>query len=101
MNSKKIKIIPADTFLKRFKGLMMKNNFDTAMLFSNIADSSVHTCFMRFDIDVYFLDDEKKVIEKVTLKPWKFYKSKNKVEFILETKKDFLDLKIGDVLEFI
>ena len=56
---------------------------------------------MRFDIDVYFLDKNNKVIEKTTLKPWKFYRPSKKAEYILETKKDKLKIKIGDCLEFI
>ena len=96
-----IKIINANSFFKRFKGLMLKKNFDFAMLFSNLKDSSIHTHFMRFDIDVYFLDKNKVIFEKATLKPWKFYKPKKQANYILETKKDRLKLKIGDKLDFI
>ncbi|WP_407374376.1 DUF192 domain-containing protein [Methanobrevibacter sp.] len=96
-----IKIIHAYSFFKRFKGLMGKKNFDFAMLFSNLKDSSIHTHFMRFEIDAYFLDENKVVFEKVSLKPWKFYKPSKKAKYILETKKDLLKIKIGDELEFI
>lgn len=96
-----IKIIKANSFFKRFKGLMMKKNIDFAMLFSNLKDSSIHTHFMRFDIDVYFLDKNKVIFEKATLKPWKFYKPKRQANYILEAKKDCLKLKIGDKLDFI
>ena len=96
-----IKIINANSFFKRFKGLMLKKNIDSAMLFSNLKDSSIHTHFMRFDIDVYFLDENKIIFEKTTLKPWKFYKPKKQANYILETKKDRLKLKIGDKLDFI
>ena len=97
----KIKIVNANTFFKRFKGLMGKKDIDFVMLFTDLTDSSIHTLFMRFDIDVYFLDKNKIIYEKTTLKPWKFYKPKNKAKYILETKKDELKLKIGDCLEFI
>ena len=96
-----IKIINANSFFKRFKGLMLKKNIDFAMLFSNLKDSSIHTHFMRFDIDVYFLDKNKVIFEKATLKPWKFYKPKKQASYILESKKDSLKLKIGDKLDFI
>ena len=33
-----IKIISADNFFKRFKGLMLKKDIDFAMLFSNLKD---------------------------------------------------------------
>ena len=53
------------------------------------------------EIDVYFLDRNKIIFEKTSLKPWKFYKPEKKAKYILETKKDCLKLKIGDRLEFI
>ena len=96
-----IKIIDANSFFKHFKGLMLKKDIDFAMLFCNLKDSSVHTHFMRFDIDVYFLDENKTIFEKTTLKPWKFYKPKKQASYILETKKNKLKLKIGDKLEFL
>lgn len=96
-----VKIINANSFFKRFKGLMLKKDIDFVMLFSNLKDSSIHTHFMRFDIDVYFLDKNKIIFEKATLKPWKFYKPKKQASYILEVKKDSLKLKIGDKLDFI
>lgn len=96
-----IKITNADTFFKRFIGLMGKKDFDFAMLFTNIRHSSIHTHFMRFEIDVYFLGENNVVIDKITLKPWKFYNSKKPAKNILETKKGKLKIKIGDCLEFI
>lgn len=97
----KVKIIYANNFFKRFKGLMLKKDIDFVMLFTNLTDSSIHTFFMKFEIDVYFLDNNKNVFEKASIKPWKFYKPKNKAKYILETKKDLLKIKIGDELEFI
>ncbi|WP_458404939.1 DUF192 domain-containing protein [Methanobrevibacter sp.] len=96
-----MKIINADTFFKRFKGLMGKKEFNEGLLFTNLKDSSIHTLFMRFEIDVYFIDKNKIIYDKVTLKPWKFYNPKKQAEYILETKKDKLKLKIGDCLDFI
>jgi uncharacterized membrane protein (UPF0127 family) len=97
----RIKIIYADNFYKRFKGLMLKKDIDFALLFSDFIDSSIHTSFMRFAIDIYFLDENKVIYEKVTLKPWKFYKPKKQANYILETKKNELKLKIGEKLDFV
>lgn len=101
MKYKNIKIILANTFYKRFKGLMLKKDFKDGLLFTNLTDSSIHTLFMRFEIDIYFLDENRTIFEKTSLKPWKFYKPKKQAKFILETKKDKLKLKIGDNLDFI
>lgn len=96
-----IKIVIADNFYKRFKGLMGKREIDFALLFCNLKDSSIHTHFMKAEIDIYFLDENKTVFEKASLKPWKFYKPEKKAKYILETKKDKLKIKIGDELDFI
>lgn len=96
-----MKIIIADTFFKRLKGLMGKRDFDDVILFTNLTDSSIHTMFMRFEIDIYFLDENKIIYDKVSLKPWKFYKPKKRAAYILETKKNKLKLEIGDSLDLI
>lgn len=97
----KIDIKYADTFFRRLSGLMGKKDASYGLVFSNFRDSSIHTHFMRFDIDVYFLDEERVVFEKATLTPWKFYSPEKKAKYILETKKGMLKIKVGDKLEFI
>lgn len=94
-----MKIIYADTFLKRFIGLMGKKEFNEALLFTNLVDSSIHTLFMRFEIDVYFIRDDLTVFDKVSLKPWKFYKASKHAKYILETEKNRLDYEIGDKVD--
>lgn len=96
-----IKVICANNFFKRFKGLMGKKDIDYALLFTNLTDSSIHTLFMRFEIDIYFIDENKVIFEKASLKPWRFHKPKKQAKYILETKKDCLKLKIGEKLDFI
>ena len=57
--------------------------------------------FMRFEIDVYFADENKVVFDKATLRPWKFYRPKKQAKYIIETEKNKLNLKIGDRLDFV
>ena len=65
-----IKIIKAGSFWQRFRGFMMKKSADYALLFENC--SSVHTFFMRFDIDVLFIDKNGKALKiKENIKPWR------------------------------
>ena len=96
-----MEIIYADTFFKRFKGLMGKKDFDHVLVFSNLTDSSIHTMLMRFEIDVYFIDENRRVFDKATLKPWRFYKPERQAKYIIETRKGMLKIKIGDYLDFI
>ena len=61
----------ADTFLKRFLGLMGRRNLPQGQGLLLSPCSSVHMCFMRFAIDVLYLDDEGRILKIVPhLCPW-------------------------------
>jgi len=68
--SSKAKI--ATSFGLRLKGLMFDKTLDEAgvLIFHNAP--AIHTCFMRFAIDVVFLDKDNRVIKIYeAVKPWK------------------------------
>ena len=50
----------ADTFFRRFLGLMGRKNIEPSNALLLSPCSSVHMCFMRFAIDVVYLKREKK-----------------------------------------
>ena len=68
---------PARTFGARLLGLMGRKSLapQTALLLEPCPQ--IHTCFMRFDIDVIFLDKHNRVVAVIkNIKPWhisKFY----------------------------
>ena len=70
---------PAYTFLARLKGLMGRKCLapHTALLLEPCPQ--IHTCFMRFKIDVVFLNAHNRVVAAVeNIVPWrmsKFYSS--------------------------
>lgn len=65
-----ITVINAKNFWTRFKGFMLKKEADYALLFKNC--KSVHTFFIRFDLDIIYLDKENKVIKIIKqLKPFR------------------------------
>lgn len=66
--------------------------------------SSIHSCFMRINIDIIFLDENKKVCETEKLKPWKLHAPKVGASYILELKEGSIEkynIKIGDSLDFV
>ena len=68
-------------------------------LLSNIK-IQIHTCFVLGTINVFFLDENKRIVEKVRdLKPFKFYSATNKCKWMVETPTD-VEFKVGDVLKF-
>ena len=63
----------ASSFGARFRGLMLTSSLEagTGLLFPRT--SSVHTQFMRYPIDVVFLDAERRVVSiRPKLRPWRF-----------------------------
>ncbi len=62
----------ADTFLSRLRGLMFRRSLapDDGLLL--VPDWSIHTFFMRFPIDVLFLDEIWRVLSvHPTVPPWR------------------------------
>lgn len=81
-------IYVAETFFEKFKGLMFiskQNSFN--LLIKNC--NSVHTCFMKFNIDIYCLDKDYKVI--------KFYNNIKPFRFIFPTKNVYHILEIPNI----
>ncbi len=68
---KEIEIIIADSFFTRFAGLTFRKPLPTATGLFLAPCNSVHMCFMRFAIDVVYLDKEYNIIKVVkNLRPW-------------------------------
>ena len=95
-----IKIKIADNYFKRLMGLMFKKDIDYGLLIVLKYGSAIHTCFMFFTIDVYFLDENLIVFEKARLKPWRYYKPSKKTKYVLEVKENTLYLNIYEKLDF-
>ena len=91
----------ASSFLTRFRGLMgvARLPAETGLLFPRT--SSVHTHFMRFPIDVVFLDADGRVVSiRHALRPWRFASSRGSSS-VLELpagEAARLELAEGDVL---
>ena len=66
-----LKILIADNFFHRLKGLMFRKEMpqNTGLLL--IPCNSIHMCFMCFAIDAIYIDREHKILKVVkNLKPW-------------------------------
>jgi uncharacterized membrane protein (UPF0127 family) len=99
----------ADSFSSRFWGLMLKKSLKKGMILKIPAGrgkmgSAIHMFFMRIPLDVIFLDNEKTVLDQVTLKPWQTYTPKKAARYVVELKEGNLissETEIGDILDFI
>lgn len=61
----------AASFFKRLKGLMFTPGLSEGSVILISPCASVHTCFMRFAIDVVYLDGNGTVLKKETMRPWR------------------------------
>ncbi|HYF82010.1 MAG TPA: DUF192 domain-containing protein [Clostridia bacterium] len=104
--TKKIMIVDnlkiAKTFKERFLGLMFKRRLPAHEGLMLLGCSAIHTCFMRFAIDVVFMDINHRVIGiKEKIKPWQLSGFVRKAYIALELPEGTVDKKnitIGDIL---
>ena len=77
----------ADSFLSRLRGLMFRRSLEPGegLLLRNCP--SIHCFFMRFPIDVIYLDKEMKVVGKETVEPWRIGKLFRGARHVLELEK--------------
>jgi uncharacterized membrane protein (UPF0127 family) len=82
--SRKFNIRKADSFGSRLMGLMGVKSLPKGhgLLLTNCG--SIHCCFMRFTIDVIYLDKNNKVVAVETVKPWHLGKILRGVKNVLE-----------------
>jgi uncharacterized protein len=72
MSDAGIEVVHLNTFWGRLIGLMGRADLPSHQAVLIAPCSSVHTCFMRFALDVYFLDKHNAVIKRyLGLKPWR------------------------------
>lgn len=98
----------AKTLFSQSRGLMFKrdisDNYALVFVFRKPKKASVHMLFVRFPIDVLFLDNDKTIIKAATLKPWIGISSSEKeAKYIIEMKQHKLSehgLVEGDQLFF-
>ncbi len=65
---------------------MFRKSGEMLFVFKKDVRYSVWTPFMKFSIDVFFLDGKGKVVEvKRNLKPWKIYKPRKSYRYFFES----------------
>jgi len=93
----------ADTFMARLAGLMFRSGLprEGGMLLTPCR--SVHTCFMRFSLDLVFLDADFAVVAIVEkLRPWRFVGPTPRARHVLELgagEAKRLNIHSGDIID--
>ena len=103
----RMKVEFAHTPWQKFKGLMLRPSIDGALVFvlnnETRLGASIHMLFMRFPIDILFLDDSRKVVDLArNVRPWTLNVTPKKpCCYVVEMKAGrSKGIKIGDSLTF-
>jgi uncharacterized membrane protein (UPF0127 family) len=92
----------AKGFLGRFKGLMGRKRLNRSEGLMLLSCNSIHTCFMRFAIDVVFLNMDHEVIAlKKAVKPWRMVNFVKKAYITVEMPEgtiEYKNIEVGDLL---
>jgi len=93
----------ADTFLKRLTGLLNRKSLNKGEALILSPSNSIHSFFMRFAIDVIFLDKSGKVIDVLfSFKPFRFSAIYFTCHTVIEFPKNTLKLsqtQPGDLIQ--
>ncbi len=95
-------------FFGRALGLMFRRRLEEGegllIEFSSLLKSClIHSFFMRFTIDLIFIDSDMSVVDLKTLAPWRMYRPKGDCKRVLEVSEGTIeenDIKLGDKLTF-
>lgn len=92
----------ADRFFKRFLGLMGKKGLAEGEGLLLLNCPAIHCFFMRFPIDVVYLNKDMKVVGLETVRPWKIGHCFKDAAHVLELPAGAGELKvaIGDHMVF-
>lgn len=101
INNQTIFLDKANTLTKRFFGLMGKSNIKTGLIFPKC--NSIHTFFMKEDIDVIMMDKDKRIVlikENVTRNKIIY---KKEAYYTIELPKNTINnnLNLGETLSII
>lgn len=91
----------ANTPWRRLKGLLGRSSMGGEEGLWIYPCNSIHTCFMKFEIDVFYLDRRGRVLKvKRNVKPWRVHWPVFRAAAVLETApgSDRGRIDVGDIL---
>ena len=97
-----------DTFLTQLRGFTFRARLapDEGLILvgkrDSRLDSSIHMLFVAFDLAVFWINSELKVVDKIIAKSWRpAYFSREDARYVLEIHPDrWGDYEIGDTVQF-
>jgi len=96
------KVRVAESLLERAIGLLATPRLGAGEGMYLVPCKSIHTFFMRYPIDVLFLDDQGTILSQDTLRPWRVSSWHAKSRAVLELAEGtlkFSETRVGDRIE--
>lgn len=92
----------ADSYMKRLRGYMFHKMPITSEVLIIKPCNQIHTFNMKFDLDVLFMDDENRVLEKhMAVKPGRILPSVKNATCVAESKAGlFMAVEEGEQIRF-
>ena len=98
----------AKSFISRLWGLMFKEDLQKGLILKlpkhrSRKGSAIHMFFMKFPLDIVFIDSNKKVVDMISIEPWKTYTPLVPARYVIEMEKvtiNKFNIGIGDELDF-
>jgi len=84
IEDKEITAISCKSFFSKFKGLMFSPKKNLLFEFSQPTKTTIHMFFVFYPIKIYYLDEDKNILDNITAYPFKLYKTKYPSKYILE-----------------
>jgi uncharacterized membrane protein (UPF0127 family) len=93
------RLVVATTFWRRFRGLLFRRGLTAGEALLLAPCGSIHTCWMRFAIDVAWLDVHGIVLSVTQgVRPWRVAYGPRDTKIAVETAAGTLNLNVGEVL---
>lgn len=96
------RLLPATRFHQRFLGLMGRRGLEPGQALLLCPCRAIHTWFMRFPLDLLFLDSEGRVVRIARhVKPWRMVWGGRRAASVVELQAGWLEpaaVRLGDRL---
>jgi uncharacterized protein len=96
-------VIPSYTFWRRLKGLMFRKSLPAGYAMHIMPCSSIHTFFMKFPLDVLYIDKNNQVVKvSLNIPPGKMEKVVRKAKSVIEMPAGSIDtesVEVGDQIQ--
>lgn len=101
-------VVRCDTFWSRGRGLTFRRSLtkDQVYLFvldrESVSGAAIHMFFVLFPIAVVWIDEDRRVVDKVLARPWRpYYAPGRPARYFLEGHPTLLDrVSVGDEIAF-